>query len=156
MSTILAPTRGGELSFPNQDLAIRMAKELDARLIFLYVSDVRFFQHMHVSYFRDLELDLAGMGEFLLTMAQERAEKAGYHAEGIVRSGYFGQILRELIRSEDVSIVLFGAPTEGTGATSVDYLNALFAELVTDFGVEVILADAGEIIERHKPQETQS
>lgn len=156
MTTILAPTRGGESSFPNQDLAIRMAKELHARLIFLYVSDVRFLPHMPVAYYRDLEEGLAGIGEFLLTMAQERAEKAGLTAEAVVRSGHFGSILKEIIRQEGVTIVLVGAPTKGTGLTSIDYLSALLKELVESFKVEIILAQEGTIMERHGPEQTGS
>lgn len=151
MRTLLAPTRGGEASYPNQDLAIRLAKEKGAKLVFLYISDVRFLGSLSISFVRDLERDLADMGEFLLTMAQERAEKEGYSAETVVRRGNFGQALRDVISEIGATHVLIGAPT-GTGLTDWDYLNDLTGRLVHELGVFVYVADAGEIVsERHPP-----
>ena len=44
--SVLCPTRGGEGSYPNQDQAIAIATERGADLIFLYVSDVHFLDHI--------------------------------------------------------------------------------------------------------------
>jgi nucleotide-binding universal stress UspA family protein len=153
MKILLAPTRGGEASYPNQDLAIRLAKENGARLFFLYVSDVRFLGSLSVSYLEDLERNLADMGEFLLTMAQERAEKAGYSAEIVVRRGNFGAALRNVISDIGATHVLIGAPTR-TGLTDWDYLNDLTGRLVNELGVGVYIADAGKIVAERHPADT--
>ena len=39
---ILCPTRGGKGSYPNQDRAIAIAKERNAEVLFLYITNVEF------------------------------------------------------------------------------------------------------------------
>ena len=39
-NTILCPTRGGQASYPNQDLAIAIAKEREVEILFLYITNV--------------------------------------------------------------------------------------------------------------------
>lgn len=150
MKKLLAPTRGGEGSYPNQDLAIRLSRDLEAGLVFLYVSDIRFLDSLPTAYVNDLEENLAGMGEFLLMMAQERAEKQGQTAEIVVRRGHFGQALRDVISEVGATHVLLGAPTK-TGHTTWEYLNELTGRLVHEQGVVVYVADAGEIVSERKP-----
>ena len=84
MATILCPTHGGEKSIPNQERAIAIAKDRGADLIFLYVSDVHFLDHLASPILVDLEAELDEMGQFLCTMASERADKAGVHAQTMV------------------------------------------------------------------------
>jgi nucleotide-binding universal stress UspA family protein len=86
---ILCLTRGGEASYPNQDGAIAIAKDLDEELLFLYISSVQFLDHSAAPKVVDIESELDEMGEFLLVMAQERAQKAGVKADILVRRGNF-------------------------------------------------------------------
>ena len=80
MKTILYPTRGGQTSYSNQDAVIALAKEWNAKLIFLYISNVDFLEKLgHVSHTKVVQNELEDMGEFLLAMASERAEKAGWN-----------------------------------------------------------------------------
>jgi hypothetical protein len=72
MTTILRPTRGGEASYPNQDRAIKLAKERDADLLLLYVANVHFLDRLAGPVIVDVETELEEMGEFLLALAQER------------------------------------------------------------------------------------
>jgi nucleotide-binding universal stress UspA family protein len=104
MATILCPTRGGEASYPNQDRAIAIARERNADLLFLYVTDVRFLNRLASPVLVDIETELGELGEFLLTMAQERAEKVGVHAETEVRRGVFRQAIKEITQEYPVTL----------------------------------------------------
>ena len=150
MTTILCPTRGGEASRPNQDRAIAIAKERGARLLFLYVSDVRFLLRFASAKVVDVEAELEEMGEFLLTMAQERAEKAGVRSRAIVRSGVFREALGKVIQEHEVASVVLGTAAGGTGITSPDYLKELVDWILREHGIEVIVLYQGEIVEHHQ------
>ena len=151
MTTILCPTRGGQSSFPNQDRAIAIARERGAELLFLYVSNIRFLNGLASPLLVDVETELDEMGEFMLAMAQERAEKAGVRAKTVVRRGVFRQALAEVVREYQVSAIILGSAVEGTGLTTPDYLEDLTRSILTETGIEVILVHEGEIIERHQP-----
>ena len=149
-TTILCPTRGGEESYPNQDRAIALAKERNADLIFLYVSDVEFLDHTAAPKVVDIETELDEMGDFLLTMAIERAKKAGVQATGIVRHGNFSQVLKEVIQEHHIDTVVIGLPRRETSALPPEYLEELGKTINLELGVEAILAQEGEIAKSFK------
>jgi len=152
MPTILRPTRGGEASSPNQDRAIAIAKERDADLLFLYVSNVHFLNRVASAVLVDVEAELDELGEFLLTMAQERAEMAGVRATTTTRRGDFRQALADVIEEHaEITTVVLGTAAGGTGVIPPDYLEDLVQELLTETGVEVILVDGGEVVGHHTP-----
>jgi nucleotide-binding universal stress UspA family protein len=145
-NTLLCPTRGGEASYPNQDQAIELAKERNAHLIFLYISNVHFLDLIAAPKVFDIEAELDEMGEFLLTMAQERAAKAGLKAETIVRRGEFRETLKEIIDEYKVTTVVLGAAGEGTGVLTQEYIDTLSEELCSETGTEFIVVHQGEIV----------
>jgi nucleotide-binding universal stress UspA family protein len=148
MKTILAPTRGGERSFPNQDYAIQLAKDRRARLLFLYVNDVQFLNLVASPISVAVATDeLEEMGEFLVAMARERAEKAGLEAETVVKNGVFRDVLEEAIREYEVDTLALGTSSEETGLTTQAYMRDLGEQFSRDFGVEVILLRDGEALE---------
>ncbi len=152
MTTILRPTRGGEASFPNQDRAIAIAKERNADLLLLYVSNVHFLDHVAGPVIVDIETELDEMGEFLLAMAQERAEKAGVRAETIVRRGEFREALEQVIQEHGkITTLLLGAAIEETSVTPVGYLEEMAKSLLAEYGIEVIVVHEGEIVEHYTP-----
>ena len=151
MATILCPTRGGEKSIPNQDRAISIAKERGADLIFLYVSDVHFLDHLASPILVDLEAELDEMGEFLCTMALERADKAGVRAQIMVRRGIFRQALKEVIQEHGVTTVVMGSPAEEGGITTPEYISGLVGWIVAETGAEVIVTDGSEIVRQSAP-----
>ena len=151
MTTILCPTRGGESSFPNQDRAIAIGRERSADLLFLYVSDVRFLDRLASPILVDVETELDELGEFMLTMAQERAEKAGVRAETVVRRGVFRQALQEMIREHQVAAVVLGSAAGETGITTPRYLQDLAQSLLAEADVDVFIVHEGEIIAHHRP-----
>ena len=143
---ILCPTRGGRSSYPNQDLAIELAKKRQADLLFLYVSNVRFLGMIASPVVVDVETELDEMGDFLLTMAQERAEKAGVHADTTVRRGAFQEVLHEVIHEYPINTVVLGSSTAGTGITTPEFVQSLVAAMSDETGLEFIIALDGKII----------
>lgn len=147
MTQIICPTRGGQHSYPNQDRAISIAKERGADLLFLYVSDVRFLEQFASPILVDVEEELDEMGEFLLAMAEQRAEGAGVNVTTAVRHGIFREALLEVVREHEGDIVVLGSPEEDTAITTQEYLADLIQYLLTEAGVEVIVLRDGEIVE---------
>jgi nucleotide-binding universal stress UspA family protein len=153
MTTILCPTRGGKESQPNQDFAIQLASEQGADLLFLYVSDISFISRAGPPIIVDLEEELAEVGDFLLTMAQERAEKAGVHAKTLVQSGNFSKVLREIILEKEINTVVLGGSHEETGVVTQEHLQLLSEELGKELNVEFIVVHKGELIFRTERRE---
>jgi nucleotide-binding universal stress UspA family protein len=142
---ILCLTRGGKSSYPNQDWAITLAKESDAHLRFLYITNVHFLDYTAAPIVFDIEAELDEMGEFLLVMAQERAQKAGVEAEATVRRGEFRQVLEQVIPEFDVDTVIMGSSAEDTGIVSHDYSKALTEDISCKTGVKFIILQEGEV-----------
>ncbi|RMF51236.1 MAG: hypothetical protein D6755_00075 [Anaerolineae bacterium] len=153
MPTILYPTRGGRSSYPNQDYVFTLAREQHADLLLLYVSNVEFLGMVSRAKVVDIETELDHMGEFLLAMAQERAQKAGVEAEILVRRGDFNEVLRQVIAEHAVDTLVLGAPSEETGLTTLEFLQSLSQNLATESGVHVHLIQDGNPIGVFAPQE---
>ena len=151
--TILCPTRGGRASYPNQDRAVSLALERKARLFFLYIAGVKFLGLTARSKVVDIETELEEMGEFLLTMAQERAEKAGVKAEAIVRQGEFRQVLKTVIREYQVTTVVLGSSSGETGILTDEYVERLVRDVRGETGVEFIIVSSGDIVNVHTNRE---
>lgn len=151
MQTILFPTRGGPASYPNQERVIALAKEEEARIVFMYVSDVQFLNHVMSPVVVDVEAEIEEMGEFMLAMAQERAAEAGVDADILVRRGVFREALKEAIAETGADVVVLGAPAKGTGITTPAYRKELTRQVIEETGVEVLVVDGGEITARWRP-----
>lgn len=152
MTTLLMPTRGGPASYPNQDRAIALAKEEGARLVFLYVANVRFLNLTMSPVLVDMEAEMEELGGFLLAMAEERAAEAGVQAESLVLRGLFREALREAIARTEADIVLLGTAEGESGVTTAAYREELVAELVAATGVSVYVLEKGEIVARFSPE----
>ena len=150
MSTILYPTRGGESTHLNQDWVFEFTREEGASLLLLYVSNVRFLDLLAGPARLDLmEAELDELGEFLLAMAQERAETAGVAAGTIVRRGSFRDALKEVLLEHQATTVVLGYPSQETAFTTHDFINTLAQFLQNEFAVEVYVIDEGEIVEHY-------
>ena len=148
MKTILFPTRGGQTSYPNQDAVIALAKEWNAKLIFLYVSNVQFLEKLgYVRYTKVVQNELEDMGEFLLAMACERAEKAGWKAEAVVRQGAFLEAVNEVIREHLVDTFVIGAPGSTHAVTTTDFLQSLIQEIREAHQIEVLVIQDGDMLD---------
>ena len=150
MATILYPTRAGDGTYRNLDRAAELAREQNAELLLLYVSNVRFLDHFAAPVPVGLiEEELDELGEFLLAMAQERAEKSNIKVAAIVRHGAFRQALKDVIDEHGVAIVILGRPTHDTSNTTTEYISNAAQMLVSDLGVEVYVVDDGKFVEHY-------
>jgi nucleotide-binding universal stress UspA family protein len=147
MATILSPTRGGESSVLNQDRAIALAKERNAELIFLYVSDVQFDDELPQETLVNVGAELEDLGQFILSMAKERAIQENQQVETLVLSGNFRQVLDKVIQENNVDMLILGSPVEAGSFTTPVFLQKLSSELANKYSLEVILLRAGEILE---------
>jgi hypothetical protein len=135
-------------------VAIKLALEEESRLIFLYVSNVHFLDHMSGPIDLDvIETQLDEVGEFILAITRERAANLGVKAEGLVFRGEFRAALEKAIAENDVSVIVFGSGISGTAATTPDYNKRLFDHLEKKFGVEILVTMDGEIVDRIAPVE---
>ena len=111
MSLVLCATRGGEASIPTQEKAIEIALEKKLALAFLYVADSSFLNKTAAAVVVDVDEELVNMGEFLLTMAVERAAEKGLTAEPVIRSGIIREVLPEVASELEASMIVLGRPT---------------------------------------------
>ena len=146
MTKILCPTRGGKESHPNQDFAINLAKERGADLLFMYVSDIQLISRSGPPIVVDIEEELDELGDFLLSMAQERAEKSGLPAKALVRHGVFSEVLREVILENKIDTVILGSSPKEPGIVSYERLQELSTELGKDLGVEFYVVQDGKMV----------
>jgi len=148
---ILCPTRGGKASYPNQDRAIALAKERGADLLFLYVTNVQFLGLMAQPKVVDIEAELDEMGDFLLAMAQERAQEAGVCAFTTVRRGVFRQVLKEVLEQHTIDTIVMGTSSKSTGVITPDFVKELAEEISRQASVEFIVLYEGEVVESYPP-----
>jgi nucleotide-binding universal stress UspA family protein len=147
---ILCPTRGGEGSYPNQDRAIAIAKERGVGVLFLYISNVEFLDLTASPVLVDVEHEMDEMGEFMLAMAQERAEKVGVPASAVIKHGHFREALIETIKEFQIDTVILGSSAGGTGIVTVSYVEDMIEEISGKTGVEFIVVDQGNIVDTYK------
>ncbi|HEY77002.1 MAG TPA: universal stress protein [Thermoflexia bacterium] len=137
MGKILCATRGGEASYRTQDAAIALARERGDSLIFLYVVDTHFLDRTERAVRPDVVAEeMARMGQFLLTMAQERAQAQGVQAEVRIRRGEVLEELKAAAREEGADLVILGRPGEEESAFRQVDLEAVAREIEEETGVE--------------------
>ncbi len=149
MSVILCPTRGGETSVPNQQWAIKLAKEKGADLIFLYISNVKFLDRISAPVLIDISEELDHLGEFILTMAQELGRKSGVEAGAIVRQGPFRKNLLAVIEENDVDTVVIGQSPGTEGVMTEEFRKSL-AESLLEIGVQLYVLQDGAVIHHYR------
>jgi nucleotide-binding universal stress UspA family protein len=137
MGKILCATRGGEASYRTQDAAIALASEQGDELVFLYVVDIGFLDKTSYAVRPDVvTAEMEKMGEFLLAMAQERAQKKGVSAEYVLRHGHLREELKAAAKELDVELVVLGRPAGEESAFASEALEVFAAEIEAETGVE--------------------
>lgn len=139
MSKILCATRGGEASYRTQDEAIQLARQRDASLIFLYVADTHFLDKTAAPIVVDVDNELHNMGEFILAIARERAERQEVSVQTVCRSGRVRDEIKAVAREEGVDIVVLGRPAGDTDAFALGELEAFAAEIEAETGSQVVI-----------------
>jgi nucleotide-binding universal stress UspA family protein len=137
MGKILCATRGGEASLLTQQAAIELAKQNGDELVFVYIYDVEFLSHARYVLRSDVVEDaMDNMAEFLMTMAVERAGKAGVTARYIIRHGQIDEQLIEAAIDEKATLVVLGKPADDEGRFDAERLAELVARLREATGIE--------------------
>jgi nucleotide-binding universal stress UspA family protein len=137
MGKILCATRGGEDSYRTQDTAIALAQERGDEILFLYVVDIGFLDKTARAVRPDVvTAEMEKMGEFLLAMAQERAQKQDVAANYVLRYGDLRHELKAAAREEEVDLVVLGKPAGAESAFVLADLEAFAAEIEAETGVE--------------------
>jgi nucleotide-binding universal stress UspA family protein len=138
MGKILCATRGGEASYRAQDAAIVLAQERGDELLFLYVVDIGFLDKTERAVRPDVvAAEMEKMGEFLLVMAQERAQAQGVTASYILRHGHLREELKATAQQPDVTMVVLGTPVGADSAFIPASLKAFAAEIEAETGTPV-------------------
>ncbi len=112
MGRILCPTRGGEGSYRTQDAAIAMAREQGDELVFLFVVGLEFLGRTSRAERPDVVAqEMMHLGEFLLIMAQERAQKQGVEVGYVLREGDVRAEIKAAAGEEGATMVVLGQAT---------------------------------------------
>jgi len=139
MGKILCPTRGGEGSCHTQDAAIAMARQQGDELVFLYVVDLDFLNKTERAVRPDVVAEeMRHLGEFLLSMAQERARDQGVDAQYILREGDVATEIKAAAVDEGATVVVLGhaAPDDPTRAFAPEGLLRFAQEIENETGIE--------------------
>jgi len=137
---IICATRGGKDSQPTHASAIRLAKEQNAEVLFLYVFDLSALHRMATPIVINPEAQVKQMLHFLQTTAQGQAQQAGVQARVIVRTGSLIEQIREIAEEENASLVVLGASAEDTGLFEKRALASFAVEIERITGVTVHIA----------------
>lgn len=140
MNKILCATRGGEASRSTQEAVIEMAKQRGAAIVFLYVVDVEFLRLTARGVRPDVvTAEMERMGDFLLAIAVERAQKQGVEASGVLRHGPLVEALESAAREEGVDAIAFGRPAGVESSFSLSDLEGLAAAIAQDTGIQTFI-----------------
>jgi nucleotide-binding universal stress UspA family protein len=140
MGKILCATRGGEASYKAQDAAIDLAIETGDELLFIFVVDTRFLDKTERAVRRDtVEREMDHMGEFLLVMALERANKKGIKASMLLEHGEFTEELIQTACNPEITTVVLGKPTGDGSLFSQEDLEAYAQKIESETGTKVVL-----------------
>lgn len=142
MRTILCATRGGEASYRTQDAAIVLAQERGDELLFLFVVDTHFLDKTERAVRPGVvTAEMEKMGEFLLAMAQERAQKQGVEAKLITRKGDVREQIKAAAVEEGVDLVVLGRPADETSRFKLESLQAFAAEIEQETGIPAVILE---------------
>jgi nucleotide-binding universal stress UspA family protein len=139
MGKILCATRGGEASYHAQDKAIELALQRGDEILFLYIVNTSFLDKMAAPIVVDVATGIKHMGEFLLTMAQERAREAGVEASLITRKGNVREEIKQAAVEHGVDLVVLGSPVGRTGVFEREALQVFAAQVEEEADTPVVI-----------------
>jgi len=137
---ILCATRGGEESTTTQNVATQLAKERGETLALLYVADSSFLDKSASVLLVDVEKELSKMGEFLMTMAAEKAERAGVKTKTVVRCGVLRELLPQIAHELGATTIVLGKPAGDRSRFNQHEMDHFVEQISSATGAEVILA----------------
>lgn len=110
MRPIVCATRGGQASRRTQERAIALAKERNAKLIFLCVTDPSFSEPADDALAAALADELRRLGKSLIYIAQARAREQGVEAEAVVQCGSVCQSIEDFLDEVNAQALVIGSP----------------------------------------------
>jgi nucleotide-binding universal stress UspA family protein len=116
-----------------------MARESGDELVFLYVVDLDFLNRTERAVRPDVVAqEMTHLGEFLLSMAQERAHKQGIQAKYILREGDVQEEIKAAAVEEEATMVVLGQAAEDDPACTFapEGLLRFAQEIQTETGIE--------------------
>jgi len=137
---ILCATRGGEESTITQNVAIQLAKETGELLALLYVADSSFLDKTASALLVNVEKELSNMGEFLMSMAADKAERQGVKTTTVVRSGVLRDVLPMVVQELNATTIVLGKPAGDRSRFNAHELDQFVQHLNEVTGAKVILA----------------
>ncbi|MHB0875346.1 MAG: universal stress protein [Anaerolineae bacterium] len=108
MGLVLAAIRGGPASNGAEDTAIELARAGGHRLLFLHVVEGSLFDLGAGVRTEAVIEELRELGEFVVTMAQERARAAGVEADGLVRVGHVPDEIVAIVKERGADVLVLG------------------------------------------------
>jgi nucleotide-binding universal stress UspA family protein len=139
MGIILCATRGGEASRRTQHEAIKIAKEHEDEIVFLYIIDLKFLDKTAAPIVVDIENELMQMGRFFLLMAQERAEENGVPSRIISRKGNVRDEIKNAAKEENATLVVLGRPAGKLSEFENASLEKFAAEIQEETSAEIVI-----------------
>lgn len=136
--TIVCATRGGQGSRAAQLAAIERARATGKRLIFLYVVDVPLIEAYDEVLSEAMRAEFHWLGEALLNIAQQRAEREQIEAEIVICEGDVMEEIETFLQASEAAVLMLGAPRGTTPDVFGDDAIERFANAIeTDTGVAV-------------------
>lgn len=124
--------------------AIRRAQESGEPLIFLYVVDANIISEYDEDLMAAVHAEFHWLGQVLLRVARQRAERAGVEAEISLREGEVKVEIERFLRENKASCLILGAPRLTTPDVFGDDAIEQFAEVIhKDTGVPVDVVHPG-------------
>lgn len=111
MGIIVCATGNGVQSRNVQAAAIELARAQRKRLVFLHVVDLRQLGDLEEALRPAAQAELAWLGEAMLRLAQDRADRRGVAAGGQILHGNVCDALESYLRDHAVDQLLLGAAT---------------------------------------------
>jgi nucleotide-binding universal stress UspA family protein len=145
MGAIVCATRGGQGSRAAQLKAISCAQETGDRLVFLYVVDLNILGEYDEFLSSAIHAEFHWVGQALLRIARQRAERADIDADIVVRDGAVKEEIERFLQECNASQLLLGAP-RGTSTVFGDDAIEQFAQMIEDdTGVPVFVVRPEDI-----------
>ncbi len=143
MSGIVCAVRGGPDSQPTINRAITLAKETDLPLFFLYIVNLEFLDHTASSRTYTISKEMAQMGEFILLMAQAKAEAQGIEAQGVIKHGHVAEEIATLCHEVGANYLVIGRPQfqNEDNVFTAALLNLFIERIEMQTGAQVVLPE---------------
>lgn len=145
MSGIVCAIRGGPDSQATIARAIRLAKDTNLPLYFLYVVNLDFLSRTSSSRVHTISREMRQMGEFILLTAQAKAAAEDIPAQGVIRQGNVGQEIVDLCHELEADYLVLGRPQvqEEESLFTHDLLQEFIERTEEQTNAQVVLPDGG-------------